>query len=47
MNLFEKSLCMLPSVGLPTLLAYRPELSRENIQIEVSQWWVFPTVWLF
>ncbi|XP_069649089.1 glutamate-rich protein 6 [Haliaeetus albicilla] len=36
-NLFKKSLCTLPSVGLPTLLAYRPELSRENIQIETEE----------
>lgn len=46
-KLFKKSLRTLPSVGLPTLLAYRPESSRENIQIEVSRWWVFPTGWLF
>ncbi|XP_074887282.1 LOW QUALITY PROTEIN: glutamate-rich protein 6 [Buteo buteo] len=36
-NLFKKLLCTLPSVGLPTLLAYRPELSRENIQIETEE----------
>ncbi|XP_014801333.1 PREDICTED: glutamate-rich protein 6-like [Calidris pugnax] len=36
-KLFKKSLCTLPSVGLPTLLAYRPELSQENIQIETEE----------
>ncbi|XP_063194886.1 glutamate-rich protein 6 [Chroicocephalus ridibundus] len=36
-KLFKKSLRTLPSVGLPTLLAYRPELSRENVQIETEE----------
>uniref|UniRef100_A0A8C3JE16 Glutamate rich 6 n=1 Tax=Calidris pygmaea TaxID=425635 RepID=A0A8C3JE16_9CHAR len=36
-KLFKKSLCTLPSIGLPTLLAYRPELSRDNIQIETEE----------
>uniref|UniRef100_A0A8C7E889 Glutamate rich 6 n=1 Tax=Nothoprocta perdicaria TaxID=30464 RepID=A0A8C7E889_NOTPE len=36
-KLFRKSLCTLPSVGLPTLLAYRPQSSRENIQIEIAE----------
>ncbi|XP_062438956.1 glutamate-rich protein 6 [Rhea pennata] len=36
-KLFKKSLCTLPSVGPPTLLAYRPESSRENIQIEIGE----------
>ncbi|CAM9337864.1 unnamed protein product [Bubo scandiacus] len=36
-KLFKKSLCTLPSVGLPTLLAHRPESSRENLQIEAEE----------
>ncbi|KAM6389146.1 glutamate-rich protein 6 [Pluvialis apricaria] len=36
-KLFKQSLRTLPSVGLPTLLAYRPESSRENIQIETEE----------
>nr|XP_013797772.1 PREDICTED: glutamate-rich protein 6 [Apteryx mantelli mantelli] len=36
-KLFKKSLCTFPSVGPPTLLAYRPESSRENIQIEIGE----------
>ncbi|XP_019328928.1 PREDICTED: glutamate-rich protein 6 [Aptenodytes forsteri] len=36
-KLFKKSLRTLPSVGLPTLLAYRPESSRENIEIETDE----------
>ncbi|XP_068810132.1 glutamate-rich protein 6 isoform X10 [Struthio camelus] len=36
-RLFKKSLCTLPSVGPPTLLAYRPESSRENIQIKLGE----------
>ncbi|XP_072724282.1 glutamate-rich protein 6 [Ciconia boyciana] len=37
MKLFKKSLCTLPSVGLPTLLAYRRESSGENVQIETEE----------
>ncbi|XP_075617890.1 glutamate-rich protein 6 [Balearica regulorum gibbericeps] len=36
-TLFKKSLHTLPSVGLPTLLAYRPESSRENMQTETEE----------
>ncbi|XP_026710455.1 LOW QUALITY PROTEIN: glutamate-rich protein 6, partial [Athene cunicularia] len=36
-KLFKKSLCTLPSVGLPALLAHRPEASRENLQIQAEE----------
>ncbi|XP_035745890.1 glutamate-rich protein 6 isoform X2 [Egretta garzetta] len=36
-KLFKKSLLTLPSIGLPALLAYRPESSRENIYIETEE----------
>lgn len=44
-KLFKKSLRTLPSVGLPTLLAYRPESLRGSIRTEVSQCWVFQPMW--
>lgn len=47
MKLFQDALRTLPSVGPPTLLAYRPELSQENTWIEVSQGLLFPAAWLF
>ncbi|XP_054022654.1 glutamate-rich protein 6 [Dryobates pubescens] len=36
-KLFKKPLCTLPSVGLPTLLAYRPESSQEKPQAEAEE----------
>nr|XP_013054742.2 glutamate-rich protein 6 isoform X1 [Anser cygnoides]XP_013054743.2 glutamate-rich protein 6 isoform X1 [Anser cygnoides] len=36
-KLFKQSLRTLPSVGLPTILAYRPESSWDSMQIEVEE----------
>ncbi|KAM6122480.1 glutamate-rich protein 6, partial [Pterocles gutturalis] len=36
-KLFKESLRTLPSVGLPTLLAYRPESSRQSIHMEAEE----------
>lgn len=36
-KLFKQSLHTLPSVGLPTILAYRPESSWDSMPIEVGQ----------
>ncbi|KYO33967.1 glutamate-rich protein 6 [Alligator mississippiensis] len=36
-KLFEESLWTLPCIGLPALLAYKPESSRENMQIEIEE----------
>ncbi|XP_068547955.1 glutamate-rich protein 6 isoform X2 [Anas acuta] len=36
-ELFKQSLHTLPSVGLPTILAYRPESSWDSMQIEVEE----------
>ncbi|XP_060623703.2 glutamate-rich protein 6 [Anolis sagrei] len=37
LKLFKESLRTLSSVGPPTILAYRPETSRENVYIEVEK----------
>ncbi|KAM9378617.1 glutamate-rich protein 6 [Phaethornis superciliosus] len=36
-KLFKSSLCTLPSVGLPALLAFRPESSQEHMEIQPKE----------